>query len=691
MKRFPSPGFIFCPVFMIFVQLPFFSEDLLSHHREWLENVSPIITKAESEVFSGLRTNEEREKFIRFFWRQRDPYPDTEKNEFAQEYMDRIRFADQNFGHGTSKRGSQTERGYHYLLLGPPLERHFFTTHSQIWPLELWFYKGEIEYGLPPYFYLIFYQPEGLGEYRLYSPEVEGPEKLVIPVTAPRALSRSSAFQLIKKISAELANASLSYLPGDESLRTPGFSSASLLASIRSVPEKKFSDAYARSFLDYKDYVETEYSHAYVESGFAASVFRHEGGFFLHWTVEPRKMNLVARGDRYQAVYSLILRLEDGQGNLVLEKEEEIPLALTPEQAKQHERRTFAFQDILPVIRGRYRLFGLLKNKTAQEFASFSCEVVVPEENAGFGPLLLYHSREKIGAAESRSLRAFTFSGNHYLVDAANEFPAGGEMGAYIQVYGLKDKDLAVDDEAFLLLEIRPADLEEAVLSLKTTLSEALTEDGTGLDIRPFSLASLKPGYYSAELSLADGDGGKLLTTREDFVLLAQASPVLPWVYAKTHRPTSHPEHLFLLAFEYFQTRQYDQALRAAEEAVKLKEEPRTRLLMARILYALGRFQDSVAAARPLYEESKSREAAKILAASHAALKDSTSALIYLEELLAGATETGVLNLAAECYLNLNQPERALLLLRRSLEIDPDQPAIKTLEERAKKQLQKQR
>ena len=690
MKRCATLGFIFSSVFMLITLLPIYPEELLPHHREWLENVSAIITRTEREIFSKLKTNEEREKFIHFFWRQRDPYPDTEENEFAKEYMDRVRFADQNFGHGTSKRGSQTERGYYYLLLGPPLERHFFTTHSQVWPLELWFYKGEIESGLPPYFYLIFYQPEGLGEYRLYSPDVEGPEKLVIPVTAPRALSRSSAFQLIKKISAELANASLSYLPGDESLRTPGFSSATILASIRSVPEKKFSDAYARSFLNYKDYIETEYSHAYVESGFAAGVFRHEGGFFLHWTVEPKKMNLVARGDRYQAVYSLILRLEDREGNLVLEKEEEIPLALTPEQAKQHERRTFAFQDILPVIPGRFKLFGLLKNRTTQDFTSFSREVVVPEEKAAFGPLLLYHSREKMPADQSRWRRAFTFGGSHYLVNSTNEFPAGGEIGAYVQVYRIKDKDLAADRGASILLEIYPADLEEVAFSLKTSVSEALTEDGTGLDIGPFSLVSLKPGYYSAELSVADSDGKKLLTSRENFVLLAQALPVLPWVYAKTHGPWPNAEHLFLLAYEYFQTRQYDEALRAAEETVKLKEEPRTRLLMARILYGLGRFQDSVAAAMPVYEERKSREAAKILAAGHAGLKDWTSALIFLEKLLAGATETDILNLAAECYLNLNQPHRALPLVRRSLEIDPNQPATKALEERAKKQLRKQ-
>ncbi|MDH7513323.1 MAG: GWxTD domain-containing protein [Clostridiales bacterium] len=687
MKRAFSSAVILSLFSGALILLPLFPQDILPHHREWLENVGPIMTKTEREIFSKLKTNEERDRFIRFFWRQRDPHPDTEENEFYKEYMERVRFVDQNFGRGTSKRGSMTERGTYYLLLGPPLERHFYTTHSQLWPLELWYYKGEIEYGLPSYFYLIFYQPEGLGEYRLYSPGVEGPEKLVLPTAVSGSLTRTVAFQVIKRISAELANASLSYLPGDQTLQTPAFSSAAVLASIRSVPEKKFSDAYARTYLSYKDYVETEYTHAFIESGFVAKVFGHEGGFFLHWALEPKKMSFADRGERYQAVYGLILRLEDGEGNLVLEKEEEIPLAITPEQYKEHERRAFAFQDILPVVPGRFKLFGLLKNKTAQDFTSFSREIVVPEKAAGFSPLLLYHSREPMPASESRLLRAFTFGGTHYLVNAANEFPPGGVMGAYVQAPGLKGSSSALG--VFVLLEIRQAELEEPAFIQKWSLAETLTGEGTGIDTGPVSLVALKPGYYSAEVSLVGKDGKKILSARENFVLLAKALPVLPWVYARGHSPFPNPDHLFLFASQYFMTRKYDEAFKLADQAFALRDEPRTRLLLAKTLHALGRFQDSLEAAMPLYEGELSREAAKIIAACHASLKNWPTALVYLEKLMAEATETSVLNLAGECYVNLNQPARALPLLRRSLEIDPNQPAVKALLEASEKKLNK--
>ncbi len=384
-------------------------------YREWLEDVSPIITKAEKDIFSKLKTDADREKFVKFFWRQRDTLPDTEENEFAKEYMQRVRFADQNFGRGTSKRGSQTERGYYYLLLGPPLERQNFLTQSQFWPLELWFYKGEVEYGLPPYFYLIFFQPQGLGEFRLYSPGTDGPERLVIPSLAARAQTRAGAYQIIKKVNSELAGAALSYLPGDQNLMAPITSSTSVMASIGEYPEKKFSDSYTRDYLTYKDYVTTEYSDRFIDCSFTARVFRNDGQAFVHWTLEPKKMNFAARGDGFQAVYELVLRLEDAAGNPVLEKTEEIPLSVTAEQYKAHERQRFAFQDVLPVIPGRFRLFGLLKNKTAQDFTSFSAPLTVPQpqENGPAG-VLLYLSREKMGAGRGAGLRAFAF-GRHAL------------------------------------------------------------------------------------------------------------------------------------------------------------------------------------------------------------------------------------------------------------------------------------
>src|SRR5512143_96497 len=379
----------------------FAQEKLTAEEQRWLEDAGPIMTSTERDVFLHLRTKAERDKFVMFFWRSRDPAPDTPENEFVKDYMARVAFADANFGHDSPKRGSQTERGYYYLLLGKPLERTRYTTNSDIWPLELWFYKGAPEYGQPDYFYLIFYQPGGLGDYRLYYPGVEGPEKLVVPGSQTKTNDRRGAFQQIREINAELASASLSYMPGERPGSNASFSSDNIIAAIKQLPEKKYSDAYARSFMTFKDFIETEYSDRYLASAVQVKVLKDHDQPFVHWTIEPEKMNFGAQGDKVYASFELILRLEDRTGRSILERTEEIPLRMTADQYKAHERQRFAFQDLLPVIPGDFRLLVLLKNKTAKDFSSTETALAVPPDGkAGLSVPLLHHGQESVPEAQ---------------------------------------------------------------------------------------------------------------------------------------------------------------------------------------------------------------------------------------------------------------------------------------------------
>jgi GWxTD domain-containing protein len=656
-------------------------------YQDWLDTVGPIITKLEKRVFLQLNTNGNRDKFINLFWKRRDPLPDTERNEFKEEYLERVNFADKNFSHGTSLRGSQTERGYFYVLLGPPLERTRFETISQLWPQELWYYKSKSEWGLPSFFYLIFYQAHGLGEYRLYYPGIEGPEKLVVPdYYGSRTVSRTAAYQEVKKIAAELANASLSYIPGEAVPGMMSLSSNSLLANIRAVPEKIFTDSYARTFLDFKDYVETEYSHNFNPSHVQVKLFEQDGLSFLHWSLEPSKMNFGFHNNRHYASFQLLLRMEDEKGNLILEKEEEIPLEVTPEQLKKHERRHFAFQDILPVIPGNFTLFFLLKNKTGQDFTSFKTDVFIPGriQSAHLSNIFLYHNTLELPAAHRNKLRAFTFNGKQYLFNAQNNFLTQENLGLVCQVH-----NLAGADGRTALIEILPLAGDTALHSVRKPLREVMSGDGMTLDSGPLPLSSIKPGYYRAALSILDSRGNKILYGKENFVLLSQPYSVIPWVYARMHKGTPNKEHIYLLASQYFLSRQYNPAERLVRRSLEISRDPGSVLLLAKILFAGERFNEALSTAVPLYEGDGNSEAAKIAAVCHVRLGQWSSALIYLEELLKQATELSVLNLAAECYLRLEQPEKALPLLEKSLQLNPGQKDILEKKKRAEESVKR--
>lgn len=647
-------------------------------YREWLEIVTPIITNTEKEVFLKLKTDRERDRFINFFWKIRDPNPETTENEFYREYMERVHFADQYFSIGSSKRGCLTERGYYYLLLGKPLERQVFATQSDIWPMELWFYKGEEKYGLPGYFYLLFYQPEGVGDYRLYYPGIEGPEKLVIPSLTKEQINRTKAIDIIKAINAELAKAAVSYLPEDRSDTFSSLSSQTIIAAIKSLPEKKFATEYARNYLSYKDYIDVDYSHNYLTSSAVAKVFQNDGHYFIHWTIEPDRINFAENQGLYSAVFELTIRLEDLKGNPVFSRTEEIPLRLNREQFEGHARQRFAFQDLFPVLPGSYKLLFLLKNKTAKDFTSYETNIIIPEglSEPFLSQIILYHASKSLN---DNRIKAFTFNRKEFLVSARNEFSPAEKLSLYCQLLNPR----GLSKETVVELCLRGLDSADIVSCQKKSLKEALNSNKE-LIFEEIDLSQLKPGYYRVELSLIDKDRIKAVQ-KDNFILLAQPALTAPWVYSRVHKPMPSVEFSKILATQHFLKGNYREARQLLENILAAQEDQESRLLLAKTLFALGEYKDSLTIAVPIYETTKDREAAKVIALDYAKLKDWKSALVYLEKLMAEATEVSVLNLAAEAYLNVGEKEKAVALLEKSLFLVPDQPSIKSWLEDLKK------
>jgi len=360
---------------------------------------------------------------------------------------------------------------------------------------------------------------------------------------------------------------------------------------------------------------------------------------------------------------------------------------MTPAQYKAHERQRFAFQDLLPIIPGEYKALFLLKNKTAKDFSSFEVKLAVPgEASARLSPPLLFHGREAVPEAQSANLKAFSFGGFQYLVGAQNEFLPAETLGVFFQASNMGALELGGPPS--FALEIFALQTGASLGTVPFSEVTGAPNDPTTLFVTGnFPLAKLTPGYYIAEVSALSPGGQKVLRAAENFIVMAQAFPVLPWVYAKLHAPYPGVESLRILATQYFLTQDYVRARSILDRILQSKDDPPSRLLLAKSLYGLSRFKDSLAQAVPLYARSPDRETAKVIALDYAGLAEWESALGYLEKVMAEATEVTVLNLAAQCHLNLNRPEKALPLLQKSLSLLPDQPSIKDLEERTRKRL----
>jgi GWxTD domain-containing protein len=127
------------------------------------EKVRLIMTGEERKIFNHLPDKESREEFIQDFWKKRDPTPDTEENEFKQEFYERIEYANERFKEGIP--GWKTDRGRIYIYFGFPdrIEHQPMLNSDEIKGYLLWVYyrynfavefidrRGDNTYELNPY------------------------------------------------------------------------------------------------------------------------------------------------------------------------------------------------------------------------------------------------------------------------------------------------------------------------------------------------------------------------------------------------------------------------------------------------------------------------------------------------------------------------------------------------------------
>lgn len=78
-----------------------------------------LLTPEERRDFARLTNPVSRSEYVTSFWKTRDPKPETSENEFREEFEKRVAFADAYLTEGET-RGSLTDRGMVFLLLGPP-------------------------------------------------------------------------------------------------------------------------------------------------------------------------------------------------------------------------------------------------------------------------------------------------------------------------------------------------------------------------------------------------------------------------------------------------------------------------------------------------------------------------------------------------------------------------------------------
>jgi len=112
-----------------------------------IESLEYIATAKEKDVIKKLATSEAKIGFLKDFWNKRDPDLSTVVNEYRKIYLDRVRYANANYG--SLMDGWKTDMGRVYILYGKPdnIEHHNSTANGRAY--QIWRYdnvEGGVEF-----------------------------------------------------------------------------------------------------------------------------------------------------------------------------------------------------------------------------------------------------------------------------------------------------------------------------------------------------------------------------------------------------------------------------------------------------------------------------------------------------------------------------------------------------------------
>lgn len=106
-----------------------------------IDQVRYIIKDDERKEYVKITELDSKRKFLIDFWKIRDQIKETEINEYQIEFMNRLKFVNENY-HAFKKKGYLTDRGRVHLLYGKPdnIMRYPFEPNKK--PYEIWEYEA---------------------------------------------------------------------------------------------------------------------------------------------------------------------------------------------------------------------------------------------------------------------------------------------------------------------------------------------------------------------------------------------------------------------------------------------------------------------------------------------------------------------------------------------------------------------
>jgi GWxTD domain-containing protein len=659
--------------------------DLPPQYQEWLNLVAYHIQPIEKDVFLQLTNSRDRDLFMDTFWKQRDPTPGTPENEYKDELVKRFQYVNQFYGRSTVRAGWKTDMGRIHMVLGPPASVDRFEASIGLVPCQSWSYYGDARRGLPPQFFLLFFQRGGVGEYKLYDPVSDGPARLLLnqrEIEDP--FNYTDLYEKILEIAPTLAEVAITRIPGEYNFDfSPSPRNNILLADIFDSPKKDVNPSYATHFLSYKGIVSTEYMTNYVESHSSTALIQDPvtGMRFFHFSIVPSDVNVdyYVPKSQYYCNFQVNVSLRDGE-TIVFQYNRDFPLYFAESAFDRVKANGLAVEDSFPIAEGKYKLNILLTNTVGKQFSLLEKDLDVPPQGTApalEGPFLGY----KFETYQRDVHIPFKVLDKKLVVDPKKTFARADDVAILFDVLNVTDILLKSGQAK---IEVRG--LREAAPVRKTyTVKLDAYSSGKILTIpHTIPAGELDPDYYEVVVTLL-GAGGEVLDEKKDaFVVSTAAAIGHPIANAKGVPLANQFLYRFMLAQQTEKMNRPEAAKPLYEEAYRLNPEYKEGVVMyGNFLNKIGAFEDALQIAEELRQDDRRQFMFHVIRGQalmgQNKLEEALADLVEANKMY--NSETNVLNSLGKCYYRLGRKTEAREAFQASLKLNPKQADIQKLVE----------
>lgn len=494
--------------------------ELKQAYKRWLDqDVAPIITKEERRAFMALQTDEERENFIENFWRRRDPNPDTEENEFREEYYERIAYANEHFTSGIP--GWKTDRGRIYIAWGKPdsIESHpsggAYDRPSYegggsttTYPFEVWFYR-HLE-GVGDGIEIEFVDPTGTGEYRIARNANEKDALLMVPgagLTLAESLGLADKGDRITGINNQANFMREQDMP---------FRRLEIITALQRPPQVKFSDLAGIAGGD-----SGVLDNNPLPFDLRVDFFRQsEDRVIATFTVQAdnRSLQFEDVGPLKQAKLNIFGRITAVSGKRSGIFEDSVTTNATAEELIELREKKSVYQKAIALTPGTYKVDVVVRDVGTGNRGIVSQGFTVPRyDDKKLSTSTLIIASKLRSTTENDIGAAFVIGNAKVIPNVSGRFKQGQEVGIYMQVYnaGIDQTTLrpSVDVDYVLMRD------GKEVLRQPEDWS-GLSDSGQRLTLaRLLPTERVPPGEYELKVIAKDRVSGQIVENKAKFVI----------------------------------------------------------------------------------------------------------------------------------------------------------------------------